>query len=104
MFVVKTTDDKSTKERTNMYDEINNFYFSTHTYKSFQYIVKDNKFNHFMIMITLTTLRFDSDILEGQYWRSTFPRTTRRFQLGLFYILIMCLVSFDQDDNDHVFG
>ena len=51
-----------------------------------------------MIMITLTTLRFDSDILEGQYWRSTFPRTTRRFQLGLFYILIMCLVSFDQDD------
>ena len=56
-----------------------------------------------MIMITLTTLRFDSDILEGQYWRSTFPRTTRRFQLGLFYILIMCLVSSDQDDNDRVF-
>jgi len=36
--------------------------------------------------------RFDSDILEGQYWRSTFPRTTRRFQLGLSYLLMLCLV------------
>jgi len=36
--------------------------------------------------------RFDSDILEGQYWRSTFPRTTRRFQLGLTYLLILCSV------------
>ena len=36
--------------------------------------------------------RFDSDILEGQYWRSTFPRTTRRFQLGLSYLLLACLV------------
>ena len=44
--------------------------------------------------------RFDSDILEGQYWRSTFPRTTRRYfykndkinplaeMMGLHYIKI----------------
>ena len=36
--------------------------------------------------------RFDSDILERQYWKSTFPRTTRRFQFGLTYLLILALL------------
>lgn len=35
---------------------------------------------------------FDSTILEGQYWKSTFPRTTRRFQDGLWYLLILSLM------------
>ena len=35
--------------------------------------------------------RFDSRILEEQYWKSTFPRTTRRFQLGLIYLLVLTL-------------
>lgn len=35
--------------------------------------------------------RFDSSILEEQYWKSTFPRTTRRFQFGLVYLLILTL-------------
>ena len=90
-----------------MYNEVaetSSTFQHTHTILLYLYFVKYDKFNHFMIMITLNTHRFDSDILEGQYWRSTFPRTTRRFQLGLFYILIMCLVSFDQDGDDHVLG
>ena len=35
--------------------------------------------------------RFDSLILEEQYWKSTFLRTTRRFQLGLVYLLVLTL-------------
>lgn len=35
--------------------------------------------------------RFDSDILEGQYWRSTFPQIRLRFQLALLYIFIVSL-------------
>ena len=33
--------------------------------------------------------KFDSFILEEQYWISTFPRTTLRFQFGLLYILVL---------------
>lgn len=36
--------------------------------------------------------RFDSSILEDQYWKSTLPRTTRRFQFGLSYVLILILL------------
>ena len=32
-----------------------------------------------MLELLNYTARFDSDILEGQYWRSTFPRTTKRY-------------------------
>ena len=32
---------------------------------------------------------FDSPILEAQYWKSTLPRTTRRFQFGLTYVFIL---------------
>ena len=35
--------------------------------------------------------RFDSRVLEEQYWKSTFPRTTRRFQIGLIYLLVLTL-------------
>lgn len=35
--------------------------------------------------------RFDSDILEGQYWRSTFPQIRLRFQLALVYLFIVSL-------------
>ena len=35
--------------------------------------------------------KFDSDILEGQYWRSTFPQIRLRFQLALLYIFIVSL-------------
>ena len=37
------------------------------------------------------TPRFDSRVLEEQYWKSTFPRTTRRFQLGLIYLLFLTI-------------
>ena len=30
--------------------------------------------------------QFDSHILEQQYWKSLLPRTTKRFQFGLFYL------------------
>ena len=33
--------------------------------------------------------KFDSFILEEQYWKSTFPRTTIRFQFGLIYLLVL---------------
>ena len=36
--------------------------------------------------------RFDSPILEDQYWMSTMLRTTRRFQFGLIYLLLLSLV------------
>ena len=35
--------------------------------------------------------KFDSEILEGQYWRSTFPQIRLRFQLALLYIFIVSL-------------
>ena len=35
--------------------------------------------------------QFDSPILEQQYWQSTLPRTTRRFQFGLVYLLLVAL-------------
>ena len=35
--------------------------------------------------------KFDSDILEGQYWRSTFPQIRLRFQLALLYVFIVSL-------------
>lgn len=38
--------------------------------------------------------RFDSEILEGQYRRSSFPQVRLRFQYSLFYILTMCLSWF----------
>ena len=34
--------------------------------------------------------RFDSSILEAQYFRTTFPRTTLRFRYGLVYLLLLC--------------
>jgi hypothetical protein len=37
------------------------------------------------------TPRFDSRVLEEQYWKSTFPQTTRRFQLGLIYLLFLTM-------------
>ena len=37
------------------------------------------------------TPRFDSRVLEEQYWKSSFPRTTRRFQLGLIYLLFLTI-------------
>ncbi len=33
--------------------------------------------------------QFDSEILEKQYWKSTLPRTTRKFQFGLSYLFIL---------------
>ncbi|TRY74079.1 hypothetical protein TCAL_07404 [Tigriopus californicus] len=36
--------------------------------------------------------QFDSRILEDQYWTSTLPRTTRRFQFGLTYLLVLSLL------------
>ena len=36
--------------------------------------------------------QFDSPILERQYWRSTLPRTTRRFQFGLLYLFAMFML------------
>ena len=33
--------------------------------------------------------QFDSHILEQQYWKSLLPRTTKRFQFGLFYLALM---------------
>ena len=35
--------------------------------------------------------RFDSSILEEQYWRSTFLRTTKRFQFGIIYLLVLVI-------------
>ena len=35
--------------------------------------------------------KFDSFILEEQYWKSTFPRTTIRFQFGLLYLLLLLI-------------
>lgn len=35
--------------------------------------------------------RFDSDDLERQYWRSTFPQIRLRFQLALLYVFIVAL-------------
>jgi len=37
--------------------------------------------------------RFDSPILEEQYWMSTMLRTTRRFQFGLIYLLLLSLLT-----------
>jgi hypothetical protein len=36
--------------------------------------------------------KFDSHILESQYWTSTLPRTMRRFQFGLLYLFVMTLL------------
>lgn len=36
--------------------------------------------------------QFDSTILEAQYWKSSLPRTTRRFQFGLVYVLVLALM------------
>ena len=33
--------------------------------------------------------QFDSPILEQQYWRSLSPRTIKRIQFGLFYLLLL---------------
>ncbi|PSN48877.1 hypothetical protein C0J52_09669 [Blattella germanica] len=38
--------------------------------------------------------RFDSDILEGQYRKSSFPQVRLRFQYALFYILVVSLSWF----------
>ncbi|KAJ9594382.1 hypothetical protein L9F63_014172, partial [Diploptera punctata] len=38
--------------------------------------------------------RFDSEILEGQYRRSSFPQVRLRFQYSLFYILVISLSWF----------
>ena len=35
--------------------------------------------------------KFDSDDLERQYWRSTFPQIRLRFQLALLYVFIVAL-------------
>lgn len=35
--------------------------------------------------------KFDSDILEGQYWRSTFPQIRLRFQLALLYVFVVSM-------------
>ena len=36
--------------------------------------------------------QFDSSFLETQYWRSSLPRTTRKFQFGLMYLLGLCVM------------
>jgi hypothetical protein len=36
--------------------------------------------------------QFDSSILEQQYWKSLLPRTTKRFQFGLIYLLLLASV------------
>ncbi len=36
--------------------------------------------------------QFDSKFLETQYWKSSLPRTTRKFQFGLSYLLGLCLM------------
>ena len=36
--------------------------------------------------------QFDSSFLETQYWRSSLPRTTRKFQFGLMYLLGLCVL------------
>jgi adenylate cyclase 9 len=47
---------------------------------------------YFIIHFSWWNPRFDSQILEEQYWTSTMPRTTRRFQFGLVYLLLLSLV------------
>jgi hypothetical protein len=36
--------------------------------------------------------QFDSQFLETQYWKSSLPRTTKKFQFGLAYLLGLCLM------------
>ncbi|XP_059486441.1 adenylate cyclase type 9 isoform X2 [Neocloeon triangulifer] len=36
--------------------------------------------------------RFDSEVLEGQFWRSSFPQIRERFQLGLSYLCVGSLL------------
>ncbi|XP_071452721.1 adenylate cyclase type 9 [Hetaerina americana] len=35
--------------------------------------------------------RFDSEILEGQYWRSSFPQVLFRFRSALIFVIIICM-------------
>lgn len=56
---------------------------------------KDNMRKHSLLFHRASPFwwipRFDSDILEGQYWRSTFPQIRLRFQLALLYVFIVSL-------------
>ena len=36
--------------------------------------------------------QFDSSVLEEQYWTSSLPRVTRRFQFGLGYLMLLALI------------
>ncbi|XP_046394106.1 adenylate cyclase type 9 [Ischnura elegans] len=35
--------------------------------------------------------RFDSEILEGQFWRSSFPQVIFRFRSALVFVMVICL-------------